>query len=53
MTGSWIDVAGGGDNRTLLAPDQDVRLCDVQEIRRDSLGPSSVAPDGEVDGLAH
>ena len=50
LTWSWIDVAGGGHNRILLAPDQDIRLCDVQEIRRDSWAPSSVAPDGQVNG---
>jgi hypothetical protein len=50
LTWSWIDVAGGGHNRILLAPDQQVRLCDVQEIRRDSWAPSSIAPDGQVNG---
>ena len=50
LTWSWIDVSGGGHNRVLLAPGQDIRLCDVQEIRRDSWAPSSVAPDGQVNG---
>jgi hypothetical protein len=50
LTWSWIDVAGGGHNRILLAPAQDIRLCDVKPIRRDSWAPSSVAPDGQVNG---
>jgi hypothetical protein len=50
LTWSWIDVGGGGHNRILLAPDQDIRLCDVEQIRRDSWAPSSVAPDGQVNG---
>jgi hypothetical protein len=50
LTWSWIDVGGGGHNRILLAPDQDIRLCDVEPIRRDSWAPSSVAPDGQVNG---
>ena len=36
ITWSWIDVSGGGHNRALLASDQVVKRCDVQEIRRDS-----------------
>jgi hypothetical protein len=36
LTWSWINVAGGGHNRVLLAPDQDIRLCDVKAIKRDS-----------------
>jgi hypothetical protein len=50
LTWSWIDVAGGGHNRILLAPGQDIRLCDVKPIRHDSWAPSSVAPDGQVNG---
>jgi len=50
LTWSWIDVGGGGHNRILLAPDQGIRLCDVEQIRRDSWAPSSVAPAGQVNG---
>jgi hypothetical protein len=50
MTWSWIDVAGGGHNRILLAPGQDIRLCDVKPIRRDSWAPSSYAPQGQING---
>jgi hypothetical protein len=50
LTWSWIDVGGGGHNRILLAPGQDIRLCDVEQVRRDSWAPSSVAPDGQVNG---
>jgi len=45
-------AAGGGHNRILLAPGQDIRLCDVEPIRRDSWAPSSVAPDGQLNGWA-
>ena len=50
LTWSWIDVAGGGHNRILLAPGQDIRLCDVDPIKRDSWAPSSEYPDGLVNG---
>jgi hypothetical protein len=50
MTWSWIDVSGGGHNRIVLAPGQDIRLCDVKPIRRDSWAPTSVAPNGQVNG---
>jgi hypothetical protein len=50
LTWSWVDVSGGGHNRVLLAPGQDIRLCDVRPIRRDSWAPSSVSPDGQVNG---
>jgi hypothetical protein len=50
LTWSWIDVSGGGHNRILLAPGQDIRLCDVAPIRRDSWAPSSLAPDGQLNG---
>ena len=50
MTWSWIDVGGGGHNRILLAPGQDIRLCDVKPIRHDSWAPFTVAPDGQVNG---
>src|SRR3954453_21651462 len=50
MTWSWIDVSGGGPNRILLPPGQDLRLCDVRPIRRDSWAPSSDAPQGQVNG---
>ena len=50
LTWSWIDVSGGGHNRILLAPGQNIRLCDVEPIRRDSWAPSSVAPDGQLNG---
>jgi hypothetical protein len=42
---SFVDVRGGGMVRTLLAPGQVVRLCDVQSIAMDSWGP-----DGAVNG---
>lgn len=45
ITWSWIDVSGGGHNRVLLAPGQDVRPCDVTPIKRDSWDTS-----GNVNG---
>jgi hypothetical protein len=50
LTWSWIDVGGGGMNRILLAPDQDIRLCDVDPIDYPSWAPSSDAPQGQVNG---
>ncbi|HKO86866.1 MAG TPA: hypothetical protein VJ140_20420, partial [Actinomycetota bacterium] len=50
LTWSWIDVGGGGHNRILLAPDQDIRPCDVDPIKRDSWAPSSEYPAGLVNG---
>jgi hypothetical protein len=41
LTWSWIDVAGGGHNRILLAPGQDIRLCDVEPINYPSWPPGS------------
>lgn len=45
ITWSWINVSGGGHNRALLAPDQDLRLCDVKPIKHDSWDTS-----GNVNG---
>ena len=42
---SWIDVAGGGTVRTLLAPGQIVRACDVASITSPSYDS-----DGQVNG---
>jgi hypothetical protein len=50
LTWSWINVGGGGMNRILLAPGQDIRLCDVDPIDYPSWAPSSDAPDGQVNG---
>jgi hypothetical protein len=50
LTWSWIDVAGGGENRILLPSGQDIRLCDVYPIDYPSWAPSSDAPDGQVNG---
>jgi hypothetical protein len=44
---SWIDVAGGGTVRTLLAQGQVVRACDVASITSPSYG-SDGAVNGEV-----
>ena len=41
LTWSWIDVAGGGHNRILLAPGQGVRLCDVEPINYPSWAPGA------------
>jgi hypothetical protein len=51
LTWSWIDVGGGGMNRILLAPGQDIRRCDVDPIRYDSWAPGSDPnSDGQVNG---
>jgi hypothetical protein len=51
LTWSWIDVAGGGHNRILLAPAQDIRLCNVQPIDYPSWAPGSDPnSDGQVNG---
>jgi hypothetical protein len=51
LTWSWIDVAGGGMNRILLAPGQDIRPCDVAPILYDSWAPGSDPnSDGQTNG---
>jgi len=51
LTWSWIDVHGGGENRTLLAPGQDIRRCDVEPIDYPSWAPGSDrTSDGTVNG---
>jgi hypothetical protein len=51
LTWSWIDVAGGGHNRILLAPGQVVKLCDVEPIDYPSWAPGSdPASDGVING---
>jgi hypothetical protein len=51
LTWSWIDVAGGGHNRILLAPGQDIRPCDVQPIDYPSWAPGSDPnSDGQING---
>jgi hypothetical protein len=51
LTWSWIDVGGGGENRILLAPGQDIRLCDVEPIDYPSWAPGSDPKDeGQVNG---
>jgi hypothetical protein len=51
LTWSWIDVHGGGENRILLAPGQDIRRCDVEPIDYPSWAPGSDrTSDGTVNG---
>jgi hypothetical protein len=51
LTWSWINVAGGGENRILLAPGQDIRPCDVEPIDHPSWAPGSdPTSDDQVNG---